>query len=309
MLEDVGFIVGTSLMFTAPLMLCALGGVLSENAGVTALGLEGMMTLGAFTAAASGNFTAGPWQAFLAAGLAGASLAALYAVATVGLGSNQVVSSIAVNFLGVGGSLFFCRVFFAGATMTPPVSLDRKIPRPLNGLFPPGSFPDLVLNQYATVYVALLLALLVWFFLSKTAAGMRIRAVGENPAAADCLGVRVGLIRSLSVVLSGAFAGFGGAAMSIALVSSFRPTLISGHGFMALAAVIAGRWKPQGALIACLLFGSSEALVVFFGDRNIPSSLLSLLPYAIALVVLAGARGTAQAPAALGLPYRRETLN
>lgn len=305
MLEALGFILGTSLMYAAPLIFCALGGVLSENSGVIALGLEGMMTLGAFTAATVGYFTGNPCLAFIAAGMAGAILAALHAAASVSLGGNQVVSGIAVNFLGAGSALFLSRIFFEGATVTIPVSLDRKIPRPMNGFFIPNSFQELVFNQYATVYLALLLVLVTWYILYKTALGLRIRAVGENPGAADTLGVRVGLIRYLCVIASGLFSGFGGAALSIAVVSSFRPTLISGQGFIALAAVIFGRWKPQGALGACLIFGGAQALIVYLGDRNIPSQLLSMLPYVIALLVLTGLMGKNEAPAASGQPYRR----
>ena len=307
MFETAGYIVGTSLMYAAPLILCALGGVLSENAGIVALGLEGMMTVGAFSAAAVVLFTGNPWLGFTVAGLAGALLAALHATASVNLRANQVVSGIAVNFLGAGSALFLSRILFQGSTVTLPVPLDQKMPRPMKGVFSQNSFSDLVFNQYATVYIALALACIIWYLLYRTPLGLRIRAVGENPEAADTLGVPVRAIRFSCVLASGLLAGFGGAGMSIAVVSSFRPTLISGHGFIALAAVIFGRWKPQGALGACLLFGSAQAFTVYLGGagwgRNVPSQLLSMMPYVIALIILAGFIGKSYAPAAAGVPY------
>jgi len=163
-------------------------------------------------------------------------------------------------------------------------------------------------NRYATVYVALVMVALVWFVLYKTRLGLRIRAVGEHPQAADTLGVNVSKIRYLAVIMSGVFAGFGGAAMSLAIVSNFRPTLISGHGFIALAAMIFGKWKPQGALLACLLFGSAQGLSVFLGqfeNLNVPSQFLSMLPYILTLIILVSFVGKSVAPAADGIPYEK----
>jgi len=307
MLDSIAFIIGTTLMYATPLIYTALGATISENAGVVNIGLEGMMYMGAFTGAAVGYYTGNPWVGFLAAGLSGAFLAYLHGIACVSFGADHVVSGIAINFLGPGFALFFCRIFFEGSTMSIPLDFEKKIPRPLNGLFESDSFLDLVFNQYATVYLAFIMIAVVWFLLYKTKLGLRIRSVGEHPKAADTLGINVYKTKYIAVILSGLFAGFGGAAMSIAVVSRFSPTLISGQGFIALAAMIFGKWKPQGALVACLLFGSAKGFEIYLGSTGmgVPSQILAMLPYVITLVVLVGFVGKAVAPTAIGLPYEK----
>ncbi len=308
MFDNIALILGTTLMYSTPLIFAALGGVISENSGVVNIGLEGMMVVGAFAGAAVGYYMGNPWIAFLAAGFAGGLFGLLHAVACVTFHADQIVSGIAINFLGPGISLFLSRVFFSGATMTLSIDLNNKMPRPFNSVFPQDTFMYYFLgNRYATVYLALIMVFVVWYVLYKTRLGLRIRAVGEHPTAADTLGVNVARIRYLSVITSGAFAGFGGAAMSLAIVSNFRPTLISGHGFIALAAMIFGKWKPQGALMACLLFGSAQGLSVFLGqfDLNIPSQFLSMLPYILTIVILVSFVGKSVAPAADGIPYEK----
>ena len=311
-LSNLALIIGTTLMYSTPLIYTSLGGVLSENSGVINIGLEGMMVIGAFAGAAIGYFVGDPWIAFIGAGIAGGLFGLLHAFACVTFGANQVVSGIAVNFLGAGIALFLSRMFFEGATMTKSIPLDNKMPRPLNGVFPDGSLLNIIFdNQYATVYLAFLMVLVIWFFLYKTKFGLRLRSVGEHPTAADTLGINVMKIRYFAVIMSGVFAGFGGAAMSLAIVSNFRPTLISGHGFIALAAMIFGKWKPQGALLACLLFGGAQGLAVFLGQFNfkISTQLISMLPYVITIVVLIGFVGKSAAPSADGIPYEKEHKN
>lgn len=302
-LNEVGFIIGISLMYASPLLYTALGGVISENSGVINIGLEGMMTVGAFVGATVGYFTGNPWIAFLAGGLASTLLALIHAIASITFGADQIVSGIAINFLGPGISLFLSRIFFDGATMTKPVV--NKIPRPLNGVFERNSFLDLIFNQYSTVYLAFILVGITWFMLYKTKIGLRIRSVGEHPKAADTLGVNVYRVRYLSVMLSGFLAGLGGASMSLAVVSSFRPTLISGQGFIALAAMIFGNWKPQGAMWACLLFGAAQGFVIYLGGTTveISSQLLAMVPYILTLVVLVLFVGRSRGPSANGDPY------
>ena len=154
--------------------------------------------------------------------------------------------------------------------------------------------------------LAILLTVAMWFFLYKTKWGLRVLACGEHPAAADSLGVNIYVIRYVCCILSGLLAGFGGAAMTLAVVSNFSPTVISGHGFIALAAVIFGKWTPQGALRACLLFGFAQAMVVMLGGMDyIPSQLLAMLPYVLTMVVLVLFVGRSEAPKANGTPYRK----
>lgn len=305
--ESIAFLLGTTLMYATPLIYTSLGGTISENSGVVNIGLEGIMFMGAFIGAAIGYFTHNGWIGFIAAGVVGGLFGLLHAVACITFTANQVVSGIAINFLGPGFALLLSRLMFDGAAMTLPLPLDEKISRPLNGLFKQNSFFDMILNRYSTVYLAFFLVLLVWFVLYKTKLGLRIRSVGEHPEAAATLGINVYKIRYMSVIASGVFAGFGGAAVSIAIVSQFRVTLISGQGFIALAAMIFGKWKPQGAMWACLLFGLAQAIVVFMPRTGIEvsSQLLSMLPYIMTLVLLVLFVGKSVAPSADGKIYEK----
>lgn len=294
-------------MYAAPLIYTSLGGVISENAGVVNIGLEGMMALGAFVGAAVGFYTLNPWWAFLAAGLASGALSLLHAIATVSFAADHVISGIAINFIGPGLAVFLSRIFFDGAAMTKPIPFEHKIPRSLNNILPKDTFWSYAFNQYDTVFLAFILVGVVWFLLYKTSLGLRIRSVGEHPKAADTLGVNVYRVKYIAVILSGILAGFGGAAMSIAVVANYRETLISGQGFIALAAMIFGKWRPVGAMWACLLFGAAQGIVAYIGGTSIdiPSSILSMLPYVITLLALVFVVGEGNAPSANGEPYEK----
>ncbi|MBU1343301.1 MAG: ABC transporter permease [Proteobacteria bacterium] len=311
LLGDLGFIIGTTLMYSTPLIFTALGGVITERSGVVNIGLEGMMYFGAFVGAAAAYFFQDPWVGFICAGLGGGLLGLIHAIACVSFSAEQIVSGIAINFLGPGAALFISRMLFDGATQT--LSIPNKIPLPLNFLFGEGKmfassgFMDLVFNRFATVYIAFFMVFLVWFVLYKTKIGMRVQAVGENPEAANTLGINVTKIRYGAVILSGFFAGLGGAALSIAVVSRFSNTLISGHGFIALAAMIFGKWKPQGALLACLLFGAAKGLEIFLGAKGVPvpGDILAMLPYILTIVILVGVVGKTTPPAAIGKIFNK----
>lgn len=283
--------ISITLIYSAPLIFGGLGGVISENAGVVNIGIEGMMTIGAFVGAAVAYFTNNPWMGFLAGGLAGGALALVHAVASISFRADQTISGVAINFLGPGIALFMARKLFAGSTMTKPVK----------------QLPTIFGNLSVTIPLVFVFVLVMWFVLYKTSIGLRIRAVGENPAAADTLGINVYKVKYLSVFVSGILAGFGGATMTLAVVNYFTQSTISGQGFIALAAVIFGKWKPQGTMLACLLFGFAQALVVMLGGSNsilpIPSSILSMLPYILTLIVLVAFVGKSTAPKADGVPY------
>ncbi|WP_425448579.1 ABC transporter permease [Dethiothermospora halolimnae] len=306
-IQNIALILSSTLMYSTPLIYTALGGVMSENSGVINIGLEGMMTIGAFIGATVGYFAHNAWLGLLAAAIVGGLMGLIHAIASISFGADQVVSGIAINFLGPGLALFLSGILFDGAKQTKPLSLGDKIPRPLNGVFPDNSFFDIVLNRYATVYIAFILVFVVWYVLYKTKLGLRIRAVGEHPKAADTLGVNVYAVRYFSVIMSGVLAGIGGASMSLAIVSNFRPTLVSGHGFIALAAMIFGKWKPQGAMWACLLFGAAQGLTIFIGGTTleVSESILSMLPYVLTIIILIGFVGRANAPSASGQPYEK----
>ena len=310
-IQDIGFIIGTTLMYSTPLIFTSLGGVITERSGVVNIGLEGMMYFSAFAGAAAAYFFQDPWLGLLCAALGGAFWGLIHAIACVSFAAEQIVSGIAINFLGAGSALFISRILFDGATQT--LTVVDKIPQPLNflfgegKLFPSSGFMDLVFNRFATVYIAFAMVFIVWFVLYKTKTGMRVRAVGENPEAANTLGISVVKIRYGAVIMSGFFAGLGGAAMSIAVVSRFSNTLISGHGFIALAAMIFGKWKPQGALVACLLFGAAKGFEIYLGAKGVPvaSDVLAMLPYVITIVVLVGIVGKTVPPAAIGKIFEK----
>ena len=254
------------------------------------------MVIGAFAGACVGYYSANPWAGFLAAGLAGGTLAVLHAVASVTFKANQTVSGVALNFIGPGLSLFLCRMFFDGATMSKPV--PRQMPKlALGGVF----------SIDVTFIIAILFTALTWFILYKTKWGLRLRAVGEHPAAADTLGVNVYAVRYAAIILSGMLAGFGGASQSLAVVSLFTPTVISGQGFIAMAAVIFGKWTPHGAFLACIIFAFAQAMVVMLGGgaSSISPQLLSMLPYLLTILVLVLFVGKAVAPKANGVPYEK----
>lgn len=284
-----------TLMYSTPLVFAAMGGVLSERAGVVNIGLEGMMTVGASTGVIVAYYSGNPWIGFVAAGIAGGVVGLLHAVASITFRADQTISGIAINLLGSGISLFICSLSFNGATNTP--SIPQKLPKVFGN------------NFDITIFIALAITIVVWFVMYKTTWGLRIRAVGEHPAAADTLGVNVYAIRYACVILSGVLAGLGGASVTLAIISNFTPTAISGQGFIALAAVIFGKWKPHSVYGACILFGFAQALTVVLGGDGfaVPSQILAMLPYVLTLIVLVLFVGKSHAPKANGEPYVKGT--
>lgn len=303
MLSSITLFIGITLMYSTPLAFAALGGVISERSGVTNLGIEGMMTIGAFTGATVGYFTGSAWGGFLAAGIAGGMIALLHAFASITCRADQTISGIAINLIGPGVALFLCRLLFDGATMSVPVT--NKIPKLFGSAGITGALKNL--NVDVTVVLALIFAVVLWAFLYKTKWGLHIRSVGEHPAAADTMGINVYRIRYLCVIASGVLAGFGGASMTLAIIPQFTPTAISGQGFIALAAVIFGKWTPHGAYGACILFGAAQALTVILGGGSfaVPSEILAMLPYIITIIILILFVGRSAAPKASGQPYEK----
>ena len=300
MLNSILIAISITLMYSAPLALAGIGGVISERSGIVNIGIEGMMSIGALVGATVGYFTENPWLGLLSAGIAGGLLALLHAVASITFRADQTVSGIAINLIGPGVAMFLSRYFFDGATTTLPV--PNKLPKIIgqNGLF--GS-----LNIDVTVVIALLVVFITWFVLYQTKWGLRIRAMGEHPAAVDTLGVSVYKSRYICVIISGILAGLGGGVVTLAIISQFTPTAISGQGFIALAAVIFGKWRPFGTYFACLLFGFSQALVIIVGGENvqIPSTILAMIPYVLTVIMLIVFVGRSSAPKASGVPYEK----
>lgn len=304
-LLKIALFISDTLLFATPLLFTALGGMFTEKAGVTNIGLEGMMTIGAFAGAAVGYFTKSALLGFLAGGVAASLVALIHAVVSITFGADQVVSGIAINFIGPGVSLFICSLLFDGAKQTIPVAEGEgkmiKIFDNLTGV----DFIDKVLGQYVTTYVALGLVILISIYLYKIKFGLRLIAVGEHPKAAETLNVNVYLYRYFAVIISGLLAGFGGATMSLATVSNFSQSLVSGHGFIALVAVIFGKWKPYGVLGACLFFGAAQELAILLPSLNIniPESILPMVPYISTLLVLIFFVGKSKGPSSAGVPY------
>ncbi|MEB3024761.1 MULTISPECIES: ABC transporter permease [unclassified Parvimonas] len=304
-LLKIALFISDTLLFATPLLFTALGGMFTEKAGVTNIGLEGMMTIGAFAGAAVGYFTKSALLGFLAGGIAASLVALIHAIVSITFGADQVVSGIAINFIGPGVALFICSLLFDGAKQTIPVAEGEgkmlKIFDNLTGV----DFIDKILGQYVTTYIAIGFVILMAIYLYKTKFGLRLIAVGEHPKAAETLNVNVYLYRYFAVIISGLLAGFGGATMSLATVSNFSQSLVSGHGFIALVAVIFGKWKPYGVLGACLFFGAAQELAILLPSLNIniPDSILPMVPYISTLLVLIFFVGKSKGPSSAGVPY------
>lgn len=307
LLNGLGIILYTTLLYTPPLLFAALGSCFSENSGVVNIGIEGMMTIGAFVGATVAHYTSLPWISFLCGGLAGAIFGALHAWATVKLNADQTISGTAINFLAPGVAILLARALF-NSSDTVPLGTEQKIPLLLNGAFPTnsawGNFLKNTFTNYATTYLVFIAVLVVWFVFYKTRFGLRLRACGEHPAACDTLGINVLGIRFFSVCMSGFLAGLGGASVTMATMNQFRPMSIVGQGFIAIAAVIFGKFKPQGAMLACLLFGLCSGLKIVLGAKNtISPQLISMIPFVVTIIVLVLFVGRSHVPAANGKPY------
>jgi len=295
-------LVMSTIRLATPLILAALGGMFSERSGVINIALEGKMLAGAFTAAAVtyaadeklhlGN--ASPWVGLLAAILAGLFIAAIYAVTCIHYKADQVVSGAAINILMLGIPGFLSGAFFLSSGSTPQLPKEHLIP-----LTP-------IVIAFAMVFVS-------WYVLYRTPFGLRLRSVGEKPEAADAAGVSVNQIRYAGVLIAGVLAGIGGAYLSIGQSSLFTRNMTAGRGFIALAALIFGKWRPIQTMLACLLFGFTEAISIQMqgavklpSGEDIPVQFIQMVPYVLTIIVLAGFIGSSRPPKALGIPYQKE---
>ncbi len=284
----------SSIRLSTPLILAALGGMFSERSGVINIALEGMMLAGAFTAAAVTYASGSPWIGLLAAIGAGVLVALIHAVASIRYRADQVVVGTAINILMIGLPGFLSGAFFLSSGSTPQLPIENLIPR-------------------APVLMAFAFVPLSWYVLYKTPFGLRLRAVGENPEAADAAGVNVATLRYSGVLLSGALAAIGGAYLSIGQSSLFTRNMTSVRGFIALAALIFGKWRPVQTMLACLFFGLTEAITIQMqgvvklpSGEDIPVQFIQMVPYVLTIVVLAGFIGHSRPPRALGRAYEKE---
>ena len=296
-------LIASTIRLATPLVLAALGGLFSERSGVINIALEGKMLAGAFTAAAVTYAadkrlgTASPWVGLLGGMIAGLFIAVIYALSCIRFKAEQVVSGAAINILMLGVPGFLSGAFFLSSGSTPQIPKDHLLPQ----------------SPLVIAITILSLVALIWYVVYKTPYGLRLRSVGENPEAADAAGVSVSRIRYSGVLLAGALAGIGGAYLSIGQSSLFTRNMTAGRGFIALAALIFGKWRPVQTLLACLLFGFTEAVSIQMqgvfklpsGD-DIPVQFIQMVPYVLTIVVLAGFIGSSRPPRALGIPYQKE---
>lgn len=308
MLSFVEAILASTLDFAPSVVLAALGGVISERSGVVNLGLEGMMRFGAFFAAAATLATGNPWLGVGAGMLAGGLAALLHGWLSIRWRSDQVVSGVALNLVALGGVTFLVEAFYGRTDTEPSATIGKLDLAFLDGL----PLLRALGNHSWLAWLALLAPLALHLLLYRTALGLRILAVGEKPQAAATLGVRVNLVRYGCVVASGLLAGMGGASLSVSTLNQFNNHMPAGQGFMALAAMVFGKWTPLGAFGAALFFAGANALRISLASSlpwvkdAIPSGFLLALPYVLTLLLLAGFVGRARAPAASGVAYDPE---
>ncbi len=285
-------LLASTLRVSTPLIFAALGGMFSERSGVINIALEGMMLVGAFAAAVGTLVTHSPWAGSLCGLVAGMAFAAIYALFVIRLRANQIVAGVGINMLAMGLTPFLCKLLYDVTGTTPSIPIGERF-------------------QSAPLYMAWVLVVICFIWMKYTPTGLWISFAGEHPEALDTAGVRVNSVRWITVLVSGALAGLGGASLSIFLSSSFSRNMTAGRGFMALAALIFGKWKPLPTALACLLFGFADAVqirlqgVAVWGDKPIPVQFIQILPYLVTILVLAGFVGRSRPPKSLGKPFQK----
>jgi ABC-type uncharacterized transport system permease subunit len=277
------------LRVSTPLIFAALGGMWCERSGVVQIGLEGFILVGAFFGAVTTHYFSNPYLGFLVAGLTGLLLAALYGVAVLRYRANQIVAATATNLFALGIPPFLAKIWYDSTGSTPPIPTEAQF-------------------RVAPLWMMLGLVLASHWIYYHSKFGLRIRFAGEHPKALESAGISVRWKRWQGVLISGLLAGFAGGTLSIYLSSSFTRNMSAGRGFIALAAVILGKWKPIPTVLTCLLFGFTEAVqirlqgVILWGTEPVPVQWIQILPYLITIVVLAAAVGRSHAPKGLGAP-------
>ncbi len=304
-----GFLVPTltaAVIAGTPLLFAALGEILSERVGVLNLGVEGMMMTGAVIGYLAALSTGNPWMGMLASAAGAGALALVHAFLTVSLRANQIVSGLALTIFGTGFSSYLGKPVIGVALKHP------FLPTPIPGLSQIPFLGPVLFSHTAPVYLSYILVPVIWFWLFRTRPGLHLRSIGENPAAADAMGISVFRTRYLYVVLGGALSGMAGAYLSLAVAPSWIEGMTGGRGWVAVALVVFSAWNPTRALFGAYLFGGVEALAfrIQAVGSTISSYFLNMLPYlftiAVLLIATRYARGRYSAPASLGSPYDRE---
>lgn len=303
--EIVNFL-SADLRTAMPLLLAATGLIFTERAGIVNIGVEGMMLVGSLAGVAGSFFLGNAWLGVLVAMVAGGLLGLFFAYLVVTARADQVVIGTAFNILGLGLTTSFARVIFGVNTAPPQIDSFKPVAIPVLAKIP--ILGPVLFNHSELVYLGLILVPVVHFILFRTTLGLKIRAVGEHPRAADTVGINVFKVRYGACIVGGMLAGLAGSYLSLSLLNFFTENMTAGRGFIALAAVIFGKWTPAGTLGAALLFGAGDALQYRLQAANsgIPYQLLLMIPYILTIAALAGFVGRAVAPAASGQPYEKE---
>lgn len=287
-MEETLALFSSTVRMATPLLFAAMAGVCSERSGVVNIALEGKMLFGALVAAIVALMFESPWLGFVGGGLAGLSTSVVYGLCVLNLKTNQIVAGTAINLLAVGVPPLVCKTLYGVMGSTPSLPIESRF-------------------VSAPVYVAWISVLVVSLYLRFTPAGLRLQFAGEKPEALSAAGCSVLKTRWNALLLAGFLAGLGGATLSICLSSAFARNMTAGRGFMALAAVILGKWRPLPAAMACLLFAFFEALQIQLQGMGattyVPVQFIQILPYVLTLIILAGFVGRSRPPAKLGVPY------
>jgi general nucleoside transport system permease protein len=313
-------ILSATLRMATPLVFAAMAGMFSERSGTIDIGLEGKMLAAAFAAACVGVVTGSAWVALLGAIVVGVLMALLHGLACITYRGNQVVSGVAINIMAAGLTVVLGNAWFGRGGQTPDLQpgarfMALKIPGAESAADIPilGPVYALVIGGHnLLVYVAFAVVPLSWWVLYRTRFGLRLRAVGEDPKVVDTAGISVTWLRYRAVIIAGVLCGFAGTYLAIAQNAGFSPHMTAGRGFIALAAMVFGKWRPWPAMFACLLFGLLDAIAIrlqgvrFPGIGEVPVEAIQALPYILTVVLLAGFVGRAMAPHALGQPYVKE---
>lgn len=319
-LNDIIFLLNSTIRFSTPLLLACLAGLYSERSGIVDIGLEGKMLGAAFAAAAVAALSGSVWYGLLAAVGVSISMSMIHAFASINLRGNQVISGVALNFLAAGVTVFIGHSIFKRGGTTPNLAKEERI-GPIELPFAPeiGQLPivgpiyqNLISGHSILVYVAFIAVPVTAWVLMKTRFGLRLRAVGENPKALDTAGISVFALRYQALIITGILCGLAGAYLSTSQGANFSENMTAGRGFIALAALIFAKWKPWNALWTCLLFGVLSAAqirlqgVEFPIIGEVPVQVIQAAPYVLTVILLAGFIGRAVAPKAVGIPYVKE---
>jgi len=304
------FIIGilaSSIRLAMPILLAGLGELFSEKAGILNIGMEGMILMGALGAFLGSYISGSPWLGVLTGMLCGLLMSLIHAFLTIRLAADQVVSGIAINILSLGLSVFIFRAFFGITTSLPMAPGFEIVQLPWLSEIP--FLGPILFRHQILVYLGLLFVPLAYVLLMKTTFGLMITAVGEDPHAADAVGINVVRVRTMCVLIGGLMSGLAGAFLSLGSLSTFQETIVAGRGFIAVAVVMFGRWNPVGALFAALLFGFADAFQLHlqaFSNMAIPPQVFHSLPYLTTIIVMLTGLGKAAVPAAMCVPFIKE---